>query len=180
MDTDGKGVDLVMAGTRALARSVRRRRTDDGAAALEFALVSVPLLTLLLGMLQYGLYFNDSLNTRQGVREGARLGVVQTFSSCGGAGTDGGKLQCMTKDQIGALTGPVYTKVSAPEGWERGNPLVVCAVVDSDGGIGLLPMPHGGFITSITQMSIEQDETEPTGLPRSDALPAGAAWPGGC
>lgn len=158
----------------------RRRRDARGAAAIEFALVSLPLLTLLLGMLQYGLYFNDSLNTRQGVREAARLGVVQTFPACGGATTDAERLQCATEDQVGALTGPVYTRVSAPNGWTRGEPLVVCAVVDSDGAIGLVPMPGGGFISSKTQMSIEQDETAPTGFPQADPLPAGAAWPNGC
>lgn len=155
-------------------------RSERGAAALEFALVSLPLLTLLLGMIQYGLFFNESLNTRQGVREAARMGVVQAFPSCSGASTDAERLQCTTTSQIRALTGPTYVKVSTPDGWARGKPLVVCAVVASNGGVGLLPLPHGGFVTSITQMSIEQDDTTPTGFPAADSLPAGATWPSGC
>ena len=169
-----------MPSAQATGFATRRSRDEGGAAALEFALVSIPLMTLLLGMLQYGLYFNDSLNTRQGVREAARMGVVQTFPPCAGAATDGDELQCAVENQIGALTGPVYTKVSAPSGWTRGEPLVVCAAVDSGGGLGLLPMPNDGLITSITQMSIEQDDTPPTGFPQADTLPAGAAWPAGC
>jgi Flp pilus assembly protein TadG len=37
-------------------RGLRRRR-DDGAAAVEFALVLIPLLVILFGLVQYGLYF---------------------------------------------------------------------------------------------------------------------------
>ena len=40
----------------------------------------------------------------------------------------------------------------------------MCALVKSDGVIGLLPMPNGGWISSTTQMSIEQDAAPlPTG-----------------
>ena len=35
----------------------RRQRNDRGASAVEFALILVPFLTLLFGLLQYGLYF---------------------------------------------------------------------------------------------------------------------------
>lgn len=43
-------------GVRALVRS--RRRTDEsGAAAVEFALVLIPFLVLVFGLIQYGIYF---------------------------------------------------------------------------------------------------------------------------
>ena len=135
-----------------------------------------PLLFLMMfGTIQYGLYFFDAHGTRVGVRETARLGVVKTFPACPGAGTDWQKLQCATKAQIDPITGPVYVKVSAPDGWEKGKPLVVCAMVKSSGAIGLLPMPAGGLITSKTQMSIEV-EGAPTGVPVQDNPPAGASW----
>ena len=35
----------------------RRRRRDDGAMAVEFALVMLPLVMLIFGLIQYGLYF---------------------------------------------------------------------------------------------------------------------------
>jgi len=51
-------------------------------------------------------------------------------------------------------------------------------MVNSDGGVGLLPMPNGGWIRAKTQMSIEQDATPlPTGASTSDALPAGVTYP---
>jgi Flp pilus assembly protein TadG len=58
-----------------------RRRGDDGAAAVEFALVSVLLLTLLFGIVQYGYYFFQSQSATSSAREGARLAAVG-YSDC--------------------------------------------------------------------------------------------------
>lgn len=143
---------------------------------MEFALVSMVFFLLLFGMIQYGLWFNDSLNVRQGVREAARQGVVENFQACGGASSNSGKLSCETKQQIGALTGPTYVRVSAPQGWAKGKPLTVCAMVKSDGGTGLLPMPNGGWIISETQMSIEQQALAGSWSDAAESLPSGADW----
>lgn len=162
-----------------VAQRRRRERADRGAAAVEFALVMPVLMLAVFGVLQYGLYFNDSMSTRQGVREAARMGVVRNFPTCGGATTDMDRLRCEAKNQINALTGTEYVKVVRPATWAKTKPLIVCALVKSDGGIGLLPMPNSGWITSSTQMSIEQDSTPlPTGSSTQDSLPAGApAYP---
>ena len=45
-----------------------------GAAALEFALVVPVLLALVFGIIDYGIYFTDSLAARDGVRVAARPG----------------------------------------------------------------------------------------------------------
>jgi Flp pilus assembly protein TadG len=154
-----------------------RRRDDRGATAVEFALL-VPLLILLLfGIVDYGLWFNDSLNVRQGVREAARQGVVQNINDA--TCTTGGKMQqlaCITKSQIGAVTGDTYVKVSAPNGWERGKPLVVCGMVDADAVTGLVPLPSSGLVTSRTQMSIEVEFPVLSPTSHTDAAPAGADW----
>ena len=152
-------------------------RAESGAAAVEFALVSTLLFTVMFGIMQYGLFFNDALSTRQGVREAVRQGVVRNFVACGTETTDAGKLKCEAKRQIDTLTGTKYVKVIMPSVWKKTAPLIVCAMVKSDGGIGLLPLPNGGWITSSTQMSIEQDATPlPTGTTVADALPAGVSW----
>ena len=155
-----------------------RRRSESGAAAVEFALVSGILFLVIFGIIQYGLFFNDSLNARQGVREAARQGVVRNFPACGTATTDLDKLRCTTKKEVGALTGSTYVKVLTPAGgWAKAKPLTVCAMVHSDGAIGLLPMPNDGWIMSKTQMSIEQATAPvPTGTAGADTLPAGADW----
>lgn len=157
---------------------------EGGASTVEFALVSTLLFLMLFGTLQYGLFFHDSISVRQGVREAARQGVVENFAPCGttttgtatGTATNSGRLQCAVREQIGALTGSVYVKVAASSGWKKGSPLTVCAAVQSDGGVGLLPMPNGGWIRSKTQMSIEQEANKAFWSDAADALPAGQTW----
>jgi len=159
----------------------RWRRGSEGAAAVEFALVSVIFFLLLFGIIQYGLYFNDALNTRQGVREAARQGVVQMpiANSCGGAGVTWTKLTCYTKKEVGALTGATKVHFLVPDtgGWKRPNRLIVCAAVQSSGVFGIVPMPDGGVVRSKTAMSIEQDSAAPAGNPpNTDPDPSGHNW----
>jgi Flp pilus assembly protein TadG len=154
-------------------------RSAGGAAAVEFALVSGVFFLVLFGIIQYGLYFNDSLNARQGVREAARLGVVKNFA--GGSGSDDmAKLADITEKQVDASSGKTYVMVKPPNPWKKGSPLTVCVLVNSDGGIGLLPMPGRGWIKSKTQMSIEQDAPAATGSTQSDTLPTGSPGWGWC
>jgi Flp pilus assembly protein TadG len=51
-------------------------RDQDGAAAVEFALIVGVLALLLFGMLQFGLAFFQLQNLRAATREGARVGSV--------------------------------------------------------------------------------------------------------
>ncbi|TMK94058.1 MAG: pilus assembly protein, partial [Actinobacteria bacterium] len=55
-----------------------RQRLDreDGAAAVEFALIIGVLAMLIFGMLQFGLTFFELQNLRAAAREGGRLGAV--------------------------------------------------------------------------------------------------------
>lgn len=54
----------------------RRARREDGAAAVEFALVSLLLLTLVFGIIGFGVIFAQQLSLGNGARQGARYGVV--------------------------------------------------------------------------------------------------------
>src|SRR3954447_3680838 len=57
--------------------SIRARaRREDGAAAVEFALIVGVLAMLIFGMLQYGVAFFQLQNLRAAAREGARVGAV--------------------------------------------------------------------------------------------------------
>jgi Flp pilus assembly protein TadG len=161
---------------------------QTGAAALEFALVAPILFALVFGMIDYGLWFNDSLNTRQGVREGARQGVVQNYdtyslSACPTAAKSVsaspsamGKLACIVESRIGAVGGDTYVKIIVPSTWKRTAPLTVCAMVENDGLTGLVPLPRDGVIKSTTTMSIE---TETSPVPTGGIVtgtPAAANW----
>ena len=48
------------------------RRGDRGAAAVEFALLSIPLFTILFGVIDYGLYFADVQTVQSSTTDAAR------------------------------------------------------------------------------------------------------------
>lgn len=53
------------------------RRSQTGAAALEFGLVALVLLTLLIGIIQFAIFFWAYQVGSHAAREGARLGAVE-------------------------------------------------------------------------------------------------------
>ncbi|HET6815600.1 MAG TPA: TadE/TadG family type IV pilus assembly protein [Mycobacteriales bacterium] len=57
-------------------------RRDDGAAAVEFALVSVLLFLLLFGIIEFGIGFFTQQGAAAGAREAARRAVVGKVTSC--------------------------------------------------------------------------------------------------
>ncbi len=62
-------------------RTLRRRRSEEGASAVEFALVVPLLLMLLFGIISTGLVFSDHLSATNAAREGARYGAAADISS---------------------------------------------------------------------------------------------------
>ncbi|GAA4103516.1 TadE family protein [Nocardioides kongjuensis] len=163
----------------ALERRARRACAIDaarGAAAVEFALVGGLLVLIVFGILQYGLYFDDSLNANQGVRETARMSVVgKTSSGCSTTlGWPG--ISCTVEKMVDRAPADTYVKISAPDGWARGNVLQVCVLVRSRGDFGMLPMPNGGYVRASLRMSIEEDTTKPTGTGTAEAVPTGQSW----
>ena len=102
---------------------MRRRESepDAGAAAVEFAIVSVLLLTILFGILQYGYFFLQSTAAEHAAREGARLASVGTVS-CSGLDTETAKRGGTANVTNTALS---FTEASAPPGYSRGDTLVV-------------------------------------------------------
>jgi Flp pilus assembly protein TadG len=71
---------------RALRRPSLHRRDDaHGQSLVEFALVLIPLLLILLGIIQMGLVFNAQVTITNAAREGARSATIYIYSS--GLGT---------------------------------------------------------------------------------------------
>ena len=73
------------------------RRRDEGAAAVEFALVLPILVVLLFGIIEFGLVFDAQLTITHAAREGARVASV------------GGNVGSAVAAQTSGLTGVTYT-----------------------------------------------------------------------
>lgn len=162
-----------------LSRGPRRKR-EDGAAAVEFALVSIVLFPLLFGIIDYALWFNDASSSRQAVREAGRLGVVQ-LSTCSSASADTvlKKTACQAVAQAAPVAGASWARVLVPSGWTKAKPLVVCIMTKETGTTGITPLPSDGIIRSRVQMSIEVDDPAVTGSSAdwpATTPPASWAW----
>ncbi len=59
-----------------------RRRREDGAAAVEFAIVAPLLFMLVFGIIQFGIFFAQDLAISNGARQGARAGAVPNTGEC--------------------------------------------------------------------------------------------------
>jgi hypothetical protein len=159
----------------------RRRagKADErGASAVEFALVTPLLLLLVFAIVDYGLWFNESLNVRQGVREAARAAVVQRIETPGCVGTQVEKVVCRTRAEIAPTTGQAHVRVVVPAtGWTRGEPLLVCGLVEVGALTGFAPLPSDGRVRSATHMAIEATagSTIAAGA-YGDAAPSGSDW----
>jgi Flp pilus assembly protein TadG len=72
-------------------------RREDGAAAVEFALIVGLLAVLIFGLLEYGLAFWQVQNLRSAAREGARVAAVR--------GDDTAVRSAMVDSSAGSLSG---------------------------------------------------------------------------
>jgi Flp pilus assembly protein TadG len=89
-----------------------RARGEEGAAAVEFALIVGVLAMLIFGMLQFGVAFFELQNLRAATREGARVGAVggtgsdvkKRVASASGQSSLGSSLTVYKK--TGSITGP--------------------------------------------------------------------------
>jgi hypothetical protein len=155
-----------------MGRLSRGAAADRGAAALEFALVVPVLLTLVFGMIDYGLFFSDSLGARDGARAAGRQASVANFSASGGGTCPSGysssgdadlqKIACRAVDQTGPIGGNAYAKVLAPPaGWDVGKDVLVCVAVKENGVTGFTPMPNDATVRAKIRMRIEQNPAGP-------------------
>lgn len=131
----------------------RRAREDDGATAVEFALVVIPFLVLVIGMIQYGWYFYVSQTTG-----GAASSVARRLAV--GDCWDAGKALALAKDKspmVDSVTikddsGTTLTAVPDPS-------TNIVVTVTADGSIiGFLPMPNGGDVDKTVETRVE-DQT---------------------
>ena len=145
----------------------RRRRDRRGAAAVEFALVMLPLLTLLLGTIQYGWYFFTSQSASSAARETARRLVV---GDCDDTTASTTTAQTYARNQANVIN---LTLTYGTPDTSNTTDVTGAGVVPAVGSvlrvkvtaagniINFLPMPNGGQVTRVVNARVENDT--PTG-----------------
>jgi Flp pilus assembly protein TadG len=130
---------------------MRKRQEDEqGAAAVEFALLVLPFSLLLFGIIQFGWFFWTAEGTNSAAREVARRVVV---GDCWGS-----------IDQVTVAQGhaPNVTSVTVtdPSGLNVGDEVVVAVTSDSD-IIGFIPgIPTSVERTYRARMEVNEDSGE--------------------
>jgi hypothetical protein len=154
------------------------------------------LITLLLGIVDFGITYNGWISLRQGAREAARQGSVAnwgTNASCALTFTGGGsapsadltKLMCLSKNQIGLDSASTRIKIivadsalqSGGQSWLIGNALIVCALFPAQSQTGFFsPLFSGHYLQTKTSIRIEQASsvTETEGFETDQS---GKGWP---
>lgn len=137
-------------------------RRDEGASAVEFVLILPILLILVFGIIDYGWWFGETLGLRSGVREAARLGVVNEITA-GGNSADAVKAVMLerspqlTSDATNlAVAVRLYGPGATGEIPGTGSTLLVCAKFpgESISGMGdaLYPFPEDHVATAAMRM----------------------------
>jgi hypothetical protein len=156
---------------------------------VEFALVTPLLLVMLFGIIDYGIWFADSISARQAVRNVARQGAVEQFGSCGG-GSDLGNLACTVQSQMNEMSGTTRVRVAvalnptSPSSlsggpaatWVQGATLRLCAMTQHQALLPFVPLPNNGITTTRVDMPIESASGTPNRAPVTDVEFTGSTW----
>jgi Flp pilus assembly protein TadG len=135
-----------------LRRQTRSRQ--GGAAAVEFAIVSMLLFTLLFGIVQYGFYFYSKQAASAAVREAARQAAVGSLA----CGTGAGQFQGFVKDRVGeADFGSTFTATRTfPADPQVGDTVEVSVSFTSlDLKLPFVPLPTDAIVDETAQSRVE-------------------------
>jgi Flp pilus assembly protein TadG len=133
----------------------RDEPNDRGASAVEFALVSVLLLTLIFAIIQYGYFFFQSTAAESAAREGAREAAVG-IDNCS-------TWKTLVEDRSGVSN---YQDVTSSAAAARGDVITVTLTwARQDFGFPFVPFLGGG----------NQTETAVTRAERIGTVTAGCA-----
>ena len=140
--------------------TAKQERTERGAAAVEFALVMLPLVVLLFGAIQYGLYFWAMQGGSDIARSAGRVSAVgdAATASCE-------DFRDEIRAQIDGLTGRGDTAVirrtfvdaqSPADGVTVGDKVVVAVEFKSaDLHFPFIPFIHDGLVTSTAESRVD-------------------------
>jgi Flp pilus assembly protein TadG len=195
---------------RRLGQRDQRRdqpRDERGATLVEAAIVLPVLVTLLLGIIDFGFAFNDYVSIRQGTREAAREAAVVT-NPAPGSGTwasngcsttpdysaaspaDGYDLMCYAKQRIGIASSNVRISLY----WVAANnysanftdpspnySVIVCTQAKLNSLTGMFsPILNNTVVNAKTEIRIEDTSANMTHLTPPYQETAFTSWPSSC
>ncbi|MCW2756104.1 MAG: hypothetical protein JWQ32_3515 [Marmoricola sp.] len=149
-----------------MADRYRRSRNERGNAAVEFALVMMPLLILLFGVIQYSIYFWAMQGGSDIARSAARIASVGTPADCA-------SFKSAVLSQINSLTGTGST-ATVTRSYTQQNPQVVTvgdtvtitiAFHSPDLQFPLIPFINHGVVTTTAQSRVEFVPAQPEACP---------------
>ncbi len=126
----------------------RRAREERGASLVEFALILPLLMLFVFGIIEFGGTYNNFVSLRNGVREGARLAVVNDQSN--------GDILTETKQRIGLDASQTKVRVVL-NGTHVGDTVTVCASYPAYNITWVMrPFLGNRVVTSSVTMRLEQ------------------------
>jgi Flp pilus assembly protein TadG len=92
---------------------MKRLQDDSGATAVEFALVMLPLMLLLMGIIDFGNAYSTKLSMTAAAREGVRVMAIEQDAAVAGAATRNAAGLMSARDwQIVVTPTPIHTATS--------------------------------------------------------------------
>jgi Flp pilus assembly protein TadG len=120
----------------------RRRGSERGAAAVEFALILIPLLFILMGTIDWGYHFFLREIVTNAAREGARAGAI---SATPGA-------QTVAQNYLTRVGFDATTVAGAVTDCSSSTPNAVCVQID-------YPIPNNGSISGFLSQFVSMPTT---------------------
>jgi len=140
-----------------------RRRTENGAAALEFALVMPVLLLLIFGLIQWGLYFWAYQGGADAARQAARSSATGQWATCSTFRTN-------TRNAIGTLAtntptitrSYAYAPTNTSGSVQAGDYVTVSVTFQTTNlHFPFVPFVHDGVVTQTAKARVEYAQTQP-------------------
>jgi Flp pilus assembly protein TadG len=134
--------------------SINTHKQEEGQAMVEFALVVPVLLTLVLGIIQFGILFNHSLTVADAVRAGARQGAVSRTLPGGPAAATAAAEARVRSAAAGTLSDaadPAELVVTVTSTFAQGSDITVKATYPYTINIFGVPVKTGRFTSETTE-----------------------------
>jgi len=138
----------------------RLRRAEHGQAAVEFALILLPLALIIFGVLDFGRALNYYNDLTQLAGQGARAASVNQNPN-GGVASAAFQSQLAGNADSPELKNPAVTVcISAPQGWppKTGDPITVKTSHD----FHFIPLIHSATITLSSTQTVRFESTAPS------------------